>query len=67
MFFEAKMETLRWPKVRGVAKNAYSHPFGGKAHHPGKSTIVSRYAPPGAKVGLVAARQVGRKKGKKRK
>ena len=55
-----------WPKVRGVAMSAYDHPFGGKEHHPGRSTISSRHAPPGRKVGLIAARQVGRHKGKKR-
>ncbi|MEM3431125.1 MAG: 50S ribosomal protein L2 [Candidatus Micrarchaeia archaeon] len=54
-----------WPKVRGVAMSAYDHPFGGKQHHPGRSTIVARNAPPGRKVGLLAAASVGR--GKKRK
>jgi large subunit ribosomal protein L2 len=55
-----------WPTVRGVAMNPVDHPFGGKEHHPGRSTISSRHAPPGRKVGLIAARQVGRRKGKKR-
>jgi len=54
-----------WPKVRGVAMSAYDHPFGGKQHHSGRSTIVARNAPPGRKVGLLAASSVGR--GKKRK
>lgn len=54
-----------WPKVRGVAMSAYDHPFGGKQHHSGRSTIVARNAPPGRKVGLLAAASVGR--GKKRK
>ncbi len=51
-----------WPVVRGVKMSAYDHPHGGKEHHPGKSTIVPRSAPPGQKVGLIAARRVGRKK-----
>ena len=54
-----------WPHVRGVAMSAYDHPYGGKQHHPGRSTIVARNAPPGRKVGLLAAGSVGRKKGKK--
>ncbi|MCS7109772.1 MAG: 50S ribosomal protein L2 [Candidatus Micrarchaeota archaeon] len=49
-----------WPKVRGVAMSVYDHPFGGKQHHPGRSTIVARNAPPGRKVGLLAAPSVGR-------
>lgn len=53
-----------WPVVRGVAMSPYDHPFGGKEHHPGKPTVVPRGAPPGAKVGLIAARRVGRRKGK---
>ena len=50
----------RWPHVRAVAMSAYDHPFGGKQHHPGRSTICARNAPPGRKVGLLAAGSVGR-------
>jgi large subunit ribosomal protein L2 len=51
----------KWPIVRGVAMNAVCHPHGGGQHqHEGASTTVSRNAPPGAKVGLIAARQTGR-------
>ncbi|MEM2174576.1 MAG: 50S ribosomal protein L2 [Candidatus Micrarchaeia archaeon] len=58
-----KIYKLRyWPVVRGVAMSAYDHPHGGKEHHAGKGTMVSRHAPPGAKVGLIAARRAGRKK-----
>jgi large subunit ribosomal protein L2 len=53
-----------WPKNRGVHMAAYNHPHGGKQHHVGKPTTVSRGAPPGAKVGHIAARTTGRKKGK---
>jgi len=52
----------RWPNVRGVKMCAYQHPFGGKQHHKGKSSCTSRGAPPGRKVGHIAARSVGRKK-----
>ncbi len=52
----------RWPGNRGVKSNPVDHPFGGKQHHKGASSMVSRNAPPGAKVGHIAARRVGRKK-----
>ncbi len=52
----------KWPKNRGVKSNPVDHPFGGKQHHKGASSMTSRHAPPGAKVGHIAARRVGRKK-----
>jgi large subunit ribosomal protein L2 len=54
----------RWPHNRGVKMSAYNHPFGGKQHHKGKSSCTSRGAPPGRKVGHIAARSTGRKKAK---
>lgn len=56
-----KAKGHKYPRVRGNAMNAASHPHGG-----GSGTrTVSRNAPPGAKVGLIAARQSGRKRGRK--
>ncbi|MDE1855626.1 MAG: 50S ribosomal protein L2 [Candidatus Micrarchaeota archaeon] len=52
----------KWPVNRGVKSNPVDHPFGGKQHHKGASSMTSRNAPPGAKVGHIAARRVGRKK-----
>jgi len=53
-----------WPKVRGVAMNPVEHPHGGGNHqHIGHAATVSRYAPPGQKVGLIAARRTGRVRG----
>ncbi len=53
----------KWPVVRGAAMNACSHPHGGGSHQsPGRPTTVSRHAPPGRKVGNIAARRTGRKK-----
>lgn len=49
-----------YPKVRGTAMNAYDHPHGGKGF--GTPTTRARGSPHGAKVGLIAARQSGRKK-----
>lgn len=52
-----------WPRVRGVAMNAVNHPHGGGSHQsPSFSTTVSRNAPPGRKVGHIAARSTGRRK-----
>lgn len=51
-----------YPVVRGVAMNAVDHPHGGGAHqHVGKSSTVSRNAPPGRKVGSIAARRTGKR------
>ncbi|MFH0713017.1 MAG: 50S ribosomal protein L2 [Candidatus Micrarchaeota archaeon] len=50
-----------WPKVRRSAMSAYNHPFGGKSF--GKPTAVSRSTPPGRKVGHIAARRTGRRRG----
>ncbi len=51
-----------WPVPRGTAMNPVDHPHGGGSRRPGKPTTVSRHAPPGQKVGLIAARRTGRKK-----
>ena len=58
----------KYPIVRGVAQAAYQHPHGGGRHqHVGQSSTVSRNAPPGAKVGSIAARKTGRARIKERK
>ncbi len=57
----------KYPIVRGVAQAAYVHPHGGGRHqHMGGSGTVSRNAPPGAKVGSIAARKTGRARVKDR-
>ena len=48
-----------YPRVRGVAMNVVDHPFGGRGKHAGRPKTVSRDAPPGQKVGLIAARRTG--------
>jgi len=55
----------KYPRTRGVAMVAASHPYGSSRRGARKVTTVSRRAPPGRKVGLIAARSTGRK-GKKR-
>ncbi len=52
----------QYPIVRGVAMCAVAHPHGGGGHqHVGKPYTVSRGAPPGRKVGSIAAKRTGRK------
>ncbi len=62
-YHKYRVKATKWPRVRGVAMNAVSHKFGGGSHqsesHP---TTVSRRAPPGRKVGHIAARRTGRRK-----
>ncbi len=63
-----KSKGKKYPIVRGVAQAAYVHPHGGGRHqHVGQSSTVSRDAPPGAKVGSIAARKTGRARIKERK
>jgi large subunit ribosomal protein L2 len=64
-YWKWKWRAVKWPEVRGVAMNAVSHPHGGGSHQSvSRSTTVSRNAPPGRKVGHIAARRAGRKEGK---
>jgi len=52
-----------YPQSAGVAMNAVSHPFGGSSSsNKGKAATVSRDAPPGRKVGKIAAKRTGRRK-----
>jgi len=56
-----KSKATNYPRTSGVAMNPVDHPHGGGAHqHVGKSSTVSRNAPPGRKVGSIAARKTGR-------
>jgi len=50
----------KYPRARGVAMVAAVHPYGSSRRGGRKVTTVSRHAPPGKKVGLIAARQAGR-------
>jgi len=56
-----KVKAKKWPIVRGVAMNAVNHPHGGGNHQsPSFPTTKARTAPPGQKVGHIAARCTGR-------
>jgi len=72
-YHAAKAKRRGWPRVRGVAMNPVDHPHGGgNQQHIGHPSTVSRFAPHGQKVGLIAARRTGlirggQKKGKDEK
>ncbi len=59
----SKAKSFKYPKVRGKAMGAYAHPAGG-GHHPKGLTPAARTAPPGQKVGHIAPRRTGRRKGR---
>lgn len=61
-FHKVSSKAKIWPTVRGVAMNHECHPHGGgNRQHPGRPTCVSRNAPPGAKVGLIAPKRTGKR------
>ncbi len=61
-FYKKHAQNRKWPVNRGVHMSAYTHPFGGKQHHKGRGSMTSKNAPPGRKVGHIAARSTGRRK-----
>lgn len=59
-FYYVRSKAKKWPVVRGCTMNACSHPYGGGAKQsPHKPTTTSRNAPPGRKIGQIAARRTG--------
>jgi len=52
----------KYPRTRGRAMVAAVHPYGSSKRSARKGTTTSHGAPPGQKVGLIAARGAGRKK-----
>eukprot|EP00475_Leptophrys_vorax_P017681 TRINITY_DN2428_c0_g1_i1.p1 TRINITY_DN2428_c0_g1~~TRINITY_DN2428_c0_g1_i1.p1 ORF type:complete len:275 (-),score=68.74 TRINITY_DN2428_c0_g1_i1:59-823(-) len=63
-FHKYKAKRNKWPIVRGVAMNPVEHPHGGGNHqHIGHPSTTRRDRPAGRKVGLIAARRTGRRRG----
>jgi large subunit ribosomal protein L2 len=61
--FAMKAKNKLWPIVCGQSMNAVDHPHGGsRSSMKNYPYTVSRNAPPGAKVGAIAAKRTGRKK-----
>ncbi len=56
-----------YPRTRGIAMVAAAHPYGSSKRGGRKVTTVSRQAPPGKKVGLIAARSAGHKRKRRRR
>ena len=56
-----------YPRSAGVAMTPTDHPYGGRSKRPRPSRTTSRHAPPGKKVGSIAAKRVGRRKGARQK
>ncbi|MGQ9529922.1 MAG: 50S ribosomal protein L2 [Candidatus Bathycorpusculaceae bacterium] len=52
----------KYPRTRGRAMVAAAHPYGSSKRSARKVTTTSHGAPPGQKVGLIAARGAGRRK-----
>jgi large subunit ribosomal protein L2 len=65
-FYNRKLKGKLWPRTSAVKMNVVDHPFGsgrGKnVAHGQKGKIPKRNAPPGAKVGILRPKRVGRKK-----
>lgn len=61
-YYKHKARGKKYPNIKGISMNAVNHPHGGKEPRLGHTTTVSRNAPPGAKVGLIAARRSGKRK-----
>jgi len=64
MFHLMRARGRKYPRTRGVAMVAAVHPYGSSKRGGRKVTTVGRGAPPGKKVGLIAARGTGRRKRK---
>ncbi len=65
-FHLMKAKGHMYPRTRGIAMIAASHPYGSSKKGGRKVTTVSRNAPPGKKVGLIAARSAGSRSKRKR-
>jgi large subunit ribosomal protein L2 len=65
-FHLMKAKGHMYPRTRGIAMIAASHPYGSSKKGGRKVTTVSRNAPPGKKVGLIAARSAGSRRKRRR-
>lgn len=65
-YHKKKAKGHKYPRTRGRAMVAAAHPYGSSKKGGRKVTTVARGAPPGKKVGLIAARSTGLKKKRRR-
>jgi len=62
-YYMMKAKNKLYPRVSANAMNAVDHPFGNtRSARKAKNKPVSRYAPPGRKVGLISPKRTGKKK-----
>ncbi|MFC1454997.1 50S ribosomal protein L2 [Candidatus Undinarchaeota archaeon] len=60
--YKYKSRNKLWPRTSPIHMNSVDHPFGGGRHpHTGKPETTSRHAPPGRKVGYIAAKRTGKR------
>ncbi|MEM7821223.1 MAG: 50S ribosomal protein L2 [Candidatus Aenigmatarchaeota archaeon] len=62
-FYALSARGKLYPRVKGVVMAPVDHPYGGRSKRPKPSKTVSRFAPPGAKVGSISARRTGKRRG----
>lgn len=62
-FYALSARGKLFPRTRGVVMSPVDHPYGGKSKRP-RGKAVPRTAPPGAKVGSIAPKRMGKKKGR---
>ncbi len=65
-YHRKKAKGHKYPRTRGRAMVAAAHPFGSSKRGGRRASTVGRGAPPGKKVGLIAARSTGKKKKRRR-
>ncbi len=65
-YHKKRAKGQKYPRTRGIAMVAAAHPYGSSKRGGRKVTTVSRGAPPGKKVGLIAARGAGKKQKRRR-
>jgi large subunit ribosomal protein L2 len=62
-WFKKRARNKLYPRSSAAKMNAVDHPYGNKrSSRKSKARPTSRNAPPGRKVGMLAARRTGRKK-----
>lgn len=60
--FRKRMNNKRWPNPSAAAQNAVDHPYGNKrTSRKAKNKSVSKFAPPGRKVGKLWPKRTGRR------
>jgi large subunit ribosomal protein L2 len=61
-YFAMNARNKLWPRSKGVAMTPADHPYGGKSKRP-RSKAVARNTPPGRKIGSIAPKRMGLRKG----